>query len=53
MLTTVDPDTGATLPAENIAYQVVSFLLAGQETTAGTLGFALHFLMHRRICTRR
>ncbi|WP_069159652.1 cytochrome P450 [Nocardia altamirensis] len=47
MLTTVDPDTGEKLPAENIAYQVVSFLLAGQETTAGTLGFALHYLMQQ------
>ena len=45
MLTTADPETGAKLPEDNIAYQVVSFLLAGQETTAGTLGFALHYLM--------
>lgn len=47
MLTTADPVTGEKLPIENIAYQVVSFLLAGQETTAGTLGFALHALMQQ------
>ncbi|WP_433663063.1 cytochrome P450 [Nocardia sp. CA-128927] len=47
MLTTVDPDSGEKLPDENIAYQIVSFLLAGQETTAGTLGFALHYLMQQ------
>lgn len=47
MLTTVDPETGEKLPDDNISYQVVSFLLAGQETTAGTLGFALHYLMQQ------
>ncbi|KZM75471.1 hypothetical protein AWN90_19005 [Nocardia terpenica] len=47
MLTNEDPATGERLPEENIAYQVVSFLLAGQETTAGTLGFALYFLMQQ------
>ncbi|MBF6333220.1 cytochrome P450 [Nocardia transvalensis] len=47
MLTNADPETGEKLPEDNIAYQVVSFLLAGQETTAGTLGFAFHYLMQQ------
>ncbi|WP_072805511.1 cytochrome P450 [Rhodococcoides yunnanense] len=44
MLHTPDPDTGELLDAVNIRHQVLTFLVAGNETTAGTLGFALYFL---------
>ncbi|MFJ6054593.1 cytochrome P450 [Streptomyces sp. NPDC092307] len=35
---------GETLSAENIRNQVITFLIAGHETTSGTLAFALYFL---------
>jgi cytochrome P450 len=39
-----DPDTGAPLSAGEIRDQVLVFLLAGHETTAGALTFTLHLL---------
>lgn len=44
MTRTADPDTGEQLSRESIRNQVLTFLVAGNETTAATLGFALHFL---------
>jgi cytochrome P450/NADPH-cytochrome P450 reductase len=44
MLTESDPKTGARLSDENIRYQVLTFLVAGHETTAGLLAFTLHQL---------
>lgn len=44
MLTEVDPKTGARLSDENIRFQVLTFLVAGHETTAGLLSFTLHQL---------
>lgn len=44
MIDTPDPETGQLLDDENIRYQVLTFLVAGHETTAGVLGFALHYL---------
>ncbi|AYJ50831.1 cytochrome P450 [Rhodococcus sp. P1Y] len=44
MLHTPDPETGETLDRINIRHQVLTFLVAGNETTAGTLAFALYFL---------
>jgi cytochrome P450 len=44
MLNTPDPDTGDRLSAENIRNQIITFLVAGHETSAGALAFALHFL---------
>lgn len=35
---------GSDLPAENIRYQLITFLVAGHETTSGALSFALYFL---------
>jgi cytochrome P450 / NADPH-cytochrome P450 reductase len=40
MLTAADPDTGDTLSDLNIRYQVLTFLIAGHETTSGLLTFA-------------
>jgi cytochrome P450 len=39
-----DPETGARLSAGEIRDQVLVFLLAGHETTAGALTFTLHLL---------
>ncbi len=40
MLTAADPETGETLDDINIRYQVLTFLIAGHETTSGLLTFA-------------
>lgn len=40
MLTAADPETGETLDDLNIRYQVLTFLIAGHETTSGLLTFA-------------
>ncbi|MFC7310438.1 cytochrome P450 [Streptomyces monticola] len=44
MLDVAHPDTGERLSAENIRRQVITFLVAGHETTSGALSFALHYL---------
>ncbi|WP_440119844.1 bifunctional cytochrome P450/NADPH--P450 reductase [Paenibacillus sp. QZ-Y1] len=45
MLNGKDPETGETLDDENIRYQIITFLIAGHETTSGLLSFALYFLL--------
>ena len=45
MINSVDPDTGTRLDDLNIRYQVLTFLVAGHETTGALLTFALYFLM--------
>ncbi|MEL3971689.1 bifunctional cytochrome P450/NADPH--P450 reductase [Rossellomorea oryzaecorticis] len=45
MLNVKDPETGEKLDDENIRYQIITFLIAGHETTSGLLSFALYFLM--------
>jgi len=45
MLTAVDPETGQQLDDINIRFQVLTFLLAGHETTSGLLTFSLYLLM--------
>ncbi|KQP40076.1 cytochrome [Methylobacterium sp. Leaf104] len=45
MLEGRDPETGEGLSDENIRYQMVTFLIAGHETTSGLLSFALYFLL--------
>ncbi len=40
MLTASDPETGEMLDDINIRYQVLTFLIAGHETTSGLLTFA-------------
>ncbi|MCM3782736.1 bifunctional cytochrome P450/NADPH--P450 reductase [Neobacillus mesonae] len=45
MLEGVDPETGDTLDLENIRYQMITFLIAGHETTSGLLSFAVYYLI--------
>ncbi|WP_282940215.1 bifunctional cytochrome P450/NADPH--P450 reductase [Paenibacillus sp. RC67] len=45
MLNGKDPDTGEALDDENIRYQIITFLIAGHETTSGLLSFALYYLL--------
>jgi len=45
MLTAEDPVTGERLDDVNIRYQVLTFLIAGHETTSGMLTFALAYLL--------
>ena len=53
MLETAHPQTGERLSAENVRRQVITFLVAGHETTSGALSFALHYLsLHPEIAAR-
>jgi cytochrome P450/NADPH-cytochrome P450 reductase len=45
MLSSKDPLTGEKLDDDNIRNQLVTFLIAGHETTSGMLSFALYFLL--------
>ena len=45
MLTAEDPETGECLDDLNIRQQVLTFLVAGHETTSGLLSFSLYFLL--------
>ncbi len=45
MLEATDPRTGERLSAENVRYQLVTFLIAGHETTSGLLTFTLYELL--------
>ncbi|WP_433442691.1 cytochrome P450 [Nonomuraea sp. CA-141351] len=45
MLEASDPQSGARLSDENIRNQVLTFLIAGHETTSGLLSFALYNLL--------
>ena len=44
MLTAADPDTGERLSDIEVRQQTLTLLIAGHETTSGTLAFALHHL---------
>ncbi len=46
MLTGVDKQSGESLDDTNIRNQIITFLIAGHETTSGLLSFALYFLLH-------
>ncbi|MGW3664435.1 cytochrome P450 [Streptomyces sp. NPDC005141] len=53
MLETAHPETGERLSPENIRRQVITFLIAGHETTSGALSFALHYLArHPEVAAR-
>ncbi|MEU1598001.1 cytochrome P450 [Streptomyces sp. NPDC005708] len=45
MLESTDPETGRLLGDDNVRDQVVTFLIAGHETTSGLLSFATYSLM--------
>lgn len=45
MLEGVDPESGEGLDDVNIRSQVITFLIAGHETTSSLLSFALYFLV--------
>ncbi|KAI1340809.1 cytochrome P450 [Xylariaceae sp. FL0016] len=45
MLSTKDPETGEGLSDENIRYNMVTFLVAGHETSSGTLSFLFYHLL--------
>lgn len=44
MLRTAHPETGRQLDPVNIRQQVITFMVAGHETTSGALSFALYYL---------
>ncbi|WP_126596978.1 bifunctional cytochrome P450/NADPH--P450 reductase [Dictyobacter aurantiacus] len=46
MLTGTDKQSGEQLDDLNIRYQIITFLIAGHETTSGLLSFALYELLH-------
>ncbi|MFJ2724263.1 cytochrome P450 [Streptomyces collinus] len=53
MLATAHPKTGERLSAENVRKQVITFLVAGHETTSGALSFALYYLArHPEVAAR-
>lgn len=53
MLNGRDPVTNQGLSDENIRYQMVTFLIAGHETTSGLLSFALYELMKHPDCLQK
>ncbi|MBO0656244.1 cytochrome P450 [Streptomyces triculaminicus] len=52
MLGAPHPADGTTLDAANIRNQVITFLIAGHETTSGALSFALHHLLKDPVALR-
>ncbi|KAK1996528.1 cytochrome P450 [Colletotrichum falcatum] len=47
MLSTVDPVTGRKMSDESIIDNLITFLVAGHETTAATLTFTMYWLLKR------
>lgn len=47
MLVGVDPQTGQKLSDDNITNQLITFLIAGHETTSGMLSFAFYHLLKK------
>lgn len=45
MLHSADQDTGRRLALDSIRNQIITFLVAGHETTSGALSFALYYLL--------
>ncbi|WP_277423905.1 bifunctional cytochrome P450/NADPH--P450 reductase [Bacillus sp. FJAT-42376] len=45
MLRSIDPESGEGLDDENIRFQIITFLIAGHETTSGLLSFAFYYLL--------
>ncbi|MEH3155533.1 MAG: cytochrome P450 [Gordonia paraffinivorans] len=53
MLNVAHPETGERLSPVNIRHQILTFLVAGHETTSGALSFALHYLARNPECLAR
>ncbi len=53
MLDVEHPDTGERLSPLNIRYQILTFLVAGHETTSGALSFTLYYLSRNPECLAR
>jgi cytochrome P450 / NADPH-cytochrome P450 reductase len=53
MLNGTDPQTGEGLDDRNIRDQIMTFLIAGHETTSSLLSFALYFLINHPIVLAR
>ena len=45
MLNVADPETGEKLDHDNVCEQLLTFLVAGHETTSGLLSFALYYMV--------
>lgn len=45
MLEGRDPESGEQLDTENIRHQIITFLIAGHETTSGLLSFTMYLLL--------
>ncbi|MFF8404193.1 cytochrome P450 [Streptomyces sp. NPDC015684] len=52
MLSAPHPADGTTLDPANIRNQVITFLIAGHETTSGAMSFALHHLVQNPAALR-
>ena len=53
MLDAEDPRDGSKLSKANIRYQLITFLIAGHETTRSLLSFTLYYLIkHPEICRK-
>jgi unspecific monooxygenase len=53
MLSNTHPDSGESLADLNIRYQILTFLVAGHETTSGALSFTLYYLARHPEALRR
>lgn len=53
MLSHTHPDNGESLADLNIRYQILTFLVAGHETTSGALSFTLYYLARHPNALRR
>nr|AJP77023.1 inducible nitric oxide synthase-like protein [Inonotus obliquus] len=53
MLEGKDPKTEAQLSEENIVYNLLTFLIAGHETTSGMLTFATYYLLKNPSCLQK
>ncbi|MGV9669461.1 cytochrome P450 [Gordonia sp. NPDC003504] len=53
MLNVAHPETGEKLSMLNIRYQILTFLVAGHETTSGALSFTLYYLSQNPECLAR
>ncbi|TCD65595.1 hypothetical protein EIP91_002442 [Steccherinum ochraceum] len=53
MMTGKDKETGLGLPDDNIKFNLLTFLIAGHETTSGMLTFSLYYLLKNPEAMRR